>query len=152
MSELILSPHFSWQDVTASSTGARLRINNSLPYALMSTAVNTAALMEQVRALLGHGIHVDSWYRCPILNSTIGSKSSSQHVLGEAVDFVCPEFGTPDQICRAIAKSHIVFDQLIMEHTWVHISKKSDPALANRRSILILNSDRTYSKANYELQ
>jgi len=85
----------------------------------------TAAHMERVRAALGNkSIHVNSFYRSPAVNAAVGSKSTSQHLLGEAVDFICPAFGTPVEICRKLIELHdlIRFDQLILEHSWVHIS------------------------------
>jgi zinc D-Ala-D-Ala carboxypeptidase len=78
-----------------------------------------------VRAALGNkAIHINSWYRCPELNEVVGGVAHSQHVIGEAVDFVCPDFGAPVSICRKLIelKDLIRYDQLIMEGTWVHIS------------------------------
>ena len=46
----------------------------------------------------------------------------SAHIDGYAADFVCPSFGTPADIARAIVASGLVFDQCIQEGTWVHIS------------------------------
>ena len=53
----------------------------------------------------------------------IGSKPSSQHTKGEAVDFTSKTFGTPKQIIQCILDKGIEFDQLILEYdSWVHIS------------------------------
>lgn len=51
-------------------------------------------------------------------------KSDSQHMKGEADDFVSPSFGTPFEVCRALEanKEEIQFDQLIFEGTWCHAS------------------------------
>ncbi len=54
---------------------------------------------------------------------------------GFAADFVCPSFGSPLEIVKAIAVSNINFDQCIQEGTWVHIS--FDPAM--RREVLTAN-------------
>jgi len=60
------------------------------------------------------------------LNAFIQGKNKttkiSQPEKAEAIDFICPVFGTPEDIVRAIAVSGIIFDQLIMEGKWVHIS------------------------------
>lgn len=120
-----LSEHFSLIEVTYSDTAIREGINNTLPDALEYTVQKVAVSMERVRAALSNkAIHINSWYRSPALNKAIGSKPSSQHIAGEAVDFICPDFGTPVAICKKLIelKDLIRFDQLIMEGTWVHIS------------------------------
>jgi hypothetical protein len=70
---------------------------------------------------------VTSGYRSPRLNREVGGSATSQHMLGEAVDFRAPQFGTPAQIVATIASSAIDYDQVISESTrsgaqWVHIS------------------------------
>jgi hypothetical protein len=122
-----VSEHFSWDEVVFSSTADRLGIKNSLPPMLADNVRAAAAGMEKVRALLGNQpLHIDSWYRCPVLNHAVGGASSSAHMQGWAVDFTCSSFGTPLEICKAIAASDIQFGKLIQEGRWVHIS--FDPA------------------------
>jgi hypothetical protein len=120
-----LTDHFGLAEVIHSDTANAQGINNQLPMVLLDTVLKVAQGMERVRAALGnHPITVNSWYRCPELNKAIGSKPSSQHIAGEAVDFTCAEFGTPVSICKKLIelKDLIRYDQLIMEGTWVHIS------------------------------
>jgi zinc D-Ala-D-Ala carboxypeptidase len=136
-----LTEHFTLEEVTQSSTASRFGINNSLPSSLMGAVTNTAKGMERVRAFLGNlPISVDSWYRCPELNLAVNSKLTSQHLKGEAVDFICPSYGTPLAICkRLIAMKDLVkFDQLILEHTWVHISWNADPNVPQKGQVLSL--------------
>ena len=117
-----MTPHFSIDEVEHSNTAERVGIPNKLPEHLKSNALVTAQGMEDVRSLLGKPIPISSWYRSPRLNSYIGGAKASQHLLAQAVDFICPAFGTPYKIADAIRKSNIQFDQLIYEYTWVHIS------------------------------
>ena len=135
-----LSEHFSWQEVTFSSTAERLGINNVYPPEITVAILNTARNMERVRALLGEPIHIDSWYRSPELNAAVHGVSTSQHLKGEAVDFLCPAYGSPLAICNKILRypELIKFDQLILEHSWVHISFCSDPAVKPRAEVLSL--------------
>lgn len=134
------SEHFSWKEVTFSSTAERYNINNSVPEVIGIACINTAKQMERIRALLGFPIHVDSWYRCPQLNTLVRGVPNSQHTKGEAVDFLCDPYGTPLQICRRIIQfpELIKFDQLILEHSWVHISFNSDPNATQRHQVLSL--------------
>ena len=91
--------------------------------------------MELVRNVLnGQPIMISSGYRSPEVNAAVNGSKNSQHMQGKAVDFTCPNFGSPNTIIRAIKNSGIKFDQLILEFdSWVHISF-SDPS---RKQVLI---------------
>ncbi len=93
----------------------------------------TAPMLEQVRTLLGdRPIIVSSGYRSPAVNAAVGGVVTSAHLTGYAADFICPDFGTPVEICNAISHSPLDFDQLIQEGIWVHLSV--DPRM--RREVL----------------
>lgn len=121
-----LSEHFTLEEATESSTADRLGLNNDPTPDVLEVMYITALKMEKVRALLGNKpIKVSSWYRSPAVNKAVGSKShASQHLVGEAVDFKCPSYGTAYQVCKQlIAYNDLLhFDQLILEHSWIHIS------------------------------
>lgn len=140
-----LSTHFSLSEFVTSQTAARLGIDNTPPQAVMRAILRTATGMEGVRTLLSAPIIISSGYRSPELNKAIGGAKNSQHVKGEAVDFICPGYGSPLKICKAIVASGIKFDQLIQEGQWVHISFSD----ANRREVLTAdfsNGAATYAK------
>lgn len=143
-----ITDHFTWQEVQLSDICSRRGLDNTPPENIRPAIVNTAKQMERVRALLGKPIHVTSWYRCEQLQTILHSPSTSQHPKGEAVDFICPETGTPLQICKLIVAfpELVKFDQLIMEHSWVHISFSSDPSRANRMEVLSLNNNGVFTK------
>lgn len=135
---------FTLEEMTVSQTAARLGINNVPKGAVLDNLRSTAIQMVEVRKLLGNRpIIVSSGYRSPELNKVIpGSSDTSAHTKGYAVDFTCPGFGTPLEICNAIALSDIMsdVDQLIHEfNSWVHIS--FDPR--NRRQVLTINRSGT---------
>lgn len=114
----MLSPHFSFREMTTTNTG----LDNTPHGQHLVNLQFTAQMMEQVRALLGHPITVNSAYRSPTVNRKVGGVPTSAHALGFAVDFTCWSYGTPYDICQAIARSGIQFDQLILEkNRWVHI-------------------------------
>lgn len=124
-STLMLSDHFSYAEAIISETAERKGIDNIPSAEVLETMKSTAVKMEKVRVLLmNKSIHINSWNRNITLNAEIGGVLNSQHIVGEAVDFICPTFGSPLDVCKAIIaqKELIVFDQLILEHTWVHIS------------------------------
>ena len=127
-----LTPHFTLEELVFSQTAARLGIDNTPPQAVVENLKVLASGLEQVRELLGCPVNINSGYRSEELNAKIGGVKQSAHTQGFAADFVANEFGTPKQICKAIAASGIQFDQLIQEGTWVHISF----APAMRRQLL----------------
>ena len=140
----MLSEHFNLNEFTASETATRKCIDNTPPAVVTERLRMLAATLEQVRSLLGNNsIRISSGYRCLALNRAIGSGDLSAHVLGYAVDFTCPKFGTPKEVANKIAESAIKFDQLIYEGTWIHLSV--DPR--NRREVLTAHFGK--GKTNY---
>lgn len=123
-----LSRHFTLEEATHSQTAERLNIHNQPDPETLAVMIKTAEYMEMVRYKLGNPIIVSSWYRSAALDLALrGGKPAakrSQHQKGEAVDFICPKFGTPLQVIQRIIsnKEWIPYDQLIYEHTWIHIS------------------------------
>jgi len=117
-----LSEHFTLEELVLSQTAARENIDNTPSAAIVENLKVLAAGLEKVRALVGHPIIVSSGYRCPALNRAVRGAVNSQHMDGAAADILCPGFGTPLQVCRAIEASPILFDQMIYEYGWCHIS------------------------------
>jgi hypothetical protein len=126
---LKLSPHFTLEELTITQIRG---VDNSCPDSLLVALADTAKRLEAVRALLGYPVIVNSGYRCPTVNRIVGGAKNSAHMAARAVDFICPSFGAPISICRAIEASDLQFDQLIEEGSWVHIS--FDPKM--RRQVL----------------
>lgn len=127
-----LTEHFALEELTFSSTAQRLRIDNTPSLETVARLTQLALGLEKVRALLGQPMHIDSGYRCQALNKAVGGVPNSAHVDGYAADFICPAYGTPLEIARAIVASGIAFDQCICEGTWCHVS--FDPR--NRHQLL----------------
>jgi hypothetical protein len=128
-----LSKNFKLNEFTASQTATRKGIDNTPAAPIIERLRMLANTMEQVRSLLGdNSIRISSGYRCVALNRAIGSGDTSAHVQGYAVDFTCPNFGTPKEVANKIAQSDIKYDQIIYEGTWIHLSV--DPR--NRRDVL----------------
>lgn len=143
-----LSPHFTLEEATISQEASRRGIDNLSPSSeVIEVARKTAFELEIVRSTLNTPIHINSWIRSLNLNRAIGSKDSSQHVLGCAVDFISPSFGSPSRICQYLLgyKDLIRWDQLILEHTWVHISWNFVPILQSRGQVLSLLSTGGYA-------
>lgn len=127
-----LSENFSLAELVASQVATRKGIVNAPAPAIVANLTHLAALLEQVRALVGAPIAISSGYRSPALNKAVGGAANSAHVLGLAADISTTKL-TPKALALLIRQSNIAFDQLIYEGTWVHIALS---ASAPRRQVL----------------
>ncbi|MGQ3041451.1 MAG: D-Ala-D-Ala carboxypeptidase family metallohydrolase [Brevundimonas sp.] len=118
-----LSAHFTLAEMTASATASRKGIDNTPPGPMVDQLILTADRMEHVRSLLGgHPIRILSGYRSPAVNKAVGGSTNSAHMTGQAVDFVCPGFGSPAKVAAFLARNLKVYDQVIEEFgDWVHV-------------------------------
>ena len=129
------SKYFTWSEVLASQTAARLNLVNTPDDETQATIAHTAQRMDAIRSFLAHAVLVSSWFRNLKVNSAVGSKPNSQHVKGEAVDFTCPGFGDCNEVFAALKAKMVEFgiDQLIREYPnhsnggWVHASFTDTP-------------------------
>ncbi len=160
-----LTPHFSLEELSFSALAARQGIDNTPTPEIIEQLTRTANGLERVRSLLNsNAIRVTSGYRSPALELVLCGDSyrawcqrrgfkadfaswnqyllNKQHPKGQAVDFTSP-YGSPEQIVRAIQKSGIDYDQLLLEFPasggWVHISFSDD----NRRQTLVVDQKGT---------
>lgn len=127
---MYLSDNFSLFELTYSVTAKANGFNNEPSKCVID---NLKALCQNVlqplRNHLGVPIIVTSGYRCAALNKKLGGVVNSQHVLGQAVDFVTPRKDL--KISFNYIKNYLNFDQLLFEHakdgsTWIHVSYKAD--------------------------
>ena len=118
-----MSQHFTIAELTHSDTAIKYGINN-IPTG--DILLNMQCLMdglENIRSLLGDKpITINSGYRCKELNDVVHGVHHSAHEQGYAADFVCPDFGIPIAIVRFLKTTPLVFDQIIQEGKWVHVS------------------------------
>lgn len=116
--------HFTRDELIRSRKAQELGIDNTPPDPILASLDATLAGLERVRAALGHPMVISSGYRCPALNAAVGGSKTSQHMLGQAADFVCPAFGDPAAVVAKLAPMRRVLglDQIILEATWIHVS------------------------------
>ena len=132
-----LTEHFTLEELIASDTAARLQIDNTPNEYEINNLRSVAELLEKVRGIFGLPIVISSGYRCSKLNKMVGSKPSSKHTMGLAVDFRV--YGkTPLEVCEAIARAKLQYDQCILEFYnpstgsgWTHLGLSSSPRYQN---------------------
>ena len=141
-----LSEHFTYEEMTRTD---HREFDNTPNAACLANLTRLAAFLEQVKLILGgKPIIINSAYRSKKVNDAVGSKDTSQHLVGCAADFRVPGM-TPDQVVKAIVDAGIGYDQVIREFdSWTHISVPSSPNSEPRKQALIIDRQgtRNYSK------
>lgn len=150
-----LSQNFTLLEFTRSATASRLGIDNTPQDPQLLAALRlTADMLERIRAFLGDRagkdvpIRITSGYRCLELNTALRSDPTSDHVRGMAADWEAPSFGTPYQICSALAAhvDDLGIGQLINEfpdrNGWVHTGVPIPKKTINR--IITIRADGTH--------
>ncbi len=136
-----LSKHFTLKEMTKSMTATRKDIDNT-PGAgeIKSLGDLCYEILEPLRAHFDKPVTITSGYRSEALCEAIGSKKTSQHAKGQAVDLEI--FGVPNIKTAYWLQNNVDFDQLIMEFFdkddptggWIHVSYNENGS--NRKQVL----------------
>ena len=132
-----LTEHFSLEELTVTDH----REFDNTPNAFeRANLVRLASFLERIKTALGGvPIMVNSAFRSKKVNDAVGSKDTSQHRLGCAVDIRVPSL-TPDQVVKAIMAAKLPYDQLIREFDrWTHISIPNTLNGTPRGQVLIID-------------
>ena len=123
-----LSKHFKLEEFEKSSTAIRLNIKNKAGSGEIKNLTDLCyEVLEPVRAKFDKPIIITSGYRRPELCEAIGSKATSQHTKGQAVDFEIA--GVNNLAIGLWLTNNVNFDQYIQEYYdgtpssgWCHVS------------------------------
>ena len=135
----MISEHISYKEGVYSITATRRGIDNTPNNEeLKNMELIADEVFEPLRSYVGGPIKINSFFRCPELNTAIGGSSKSQHCKGQAID-IDDTFGrmTNAEMYHWI-KEYLEFDQMIWEFgdddnpDWVHISYVSPEDNRNR--------------------
>jgi zinc D-Ala-D-Ala carboxypeptidase len=138
-----LSEHFTLEELTVSDAAARRGLDNKPTPEHLENLKRLAAFLEELRALLGKPILVNSAYRSKEVNDAVGGSRNSQHCLGCAADLRVPGM-TPKEVVTAVINSKLKFDQVIEEFgSWTHISIPNKPEIGPRKQALIIDRSGT---------
>ena len=139
-----LTPHFTLDELTASEAAERNGWDNTPNEQELDNLKRLAAFLEEVKtALGGRPVMVSSGFRCKQVNDSVGSKDTSQHRIGCAVDFRVPQL-TPDEVVKTIIASGLPYDQVIREFDrWTHLSIPNTPDTKPRKQALIIDKTGT---------
>ena len=134
-----MTPHITLDELTHTD---HRTLDNTPNEQELANLQRLAEFLEDVKeALGGKPIMVNSAFRSKQVNDAVGSKDSSQHRIGCAVDIRVPGL-TPDEVVRTIIASGLPYDQIIREFDrWTHVSIPNTPEAKPRKQALII--DRT---------
>jgi hypothetical protein len=136
-----LTPHFTLEELTHTD---HRQYDNTPNEQELDNLKRLAAFLEDVKSALGgRPVMVNSAFRSKQVNDAVGSKDTSQHRSGCAVDIRVPQL-TPDEVVKTIVAAGLPYDQLIREFDrWTHVSIPSRPNMEPRKQVLIIDKQGT---------
>jgi len=151
-----LSKHFTLEEMTRSMVASRKGIDNIPGAGEIKNLENVCyEVLEPVRAHFDKPITISSGYRSEALCEAIGSKKTSQHAKGQAVDFEIN--GVPNIQVAYWLTNNVDFDQCILEFYkptdgsagWIHCSYNEQGS--NRKQVLTFDGKK-YENGLPEMQ
>ncbi len=152
-----LSKHFSLEEMCKSQTAVRKGIDNTPGSGEVKNLENVCyEILEPVRNKFDKPVTITSGYRSEALCEAIGSKKTSQHAKGQAVDFEV--MGVNNNKVATWVKDNCDFDQLILEFYdktkgansgWVHVSYNEK---GNNRKQVLTFDGKSYENGLPELE
>lgn len=132
-----LSANFKLSEVLNSNTArAKGLANDPSPEVEANLERLCREALEPIRALVGP-LKINSGYRSDAVNKAVGGSITSAHSFGLAAD-LNPLKGTWKQLMDAVIASGPVLDQIIFEHTWVHVGLLQPKTLKQRQEKLAM--------------
>ena len=126
--KLMLSEHFSLDELIYSSTALTMGIANSPGSSeLANLRFLCREVLEPARRVLGEPIHVTSGYRCLALNRAVGGVAQSYHVRGLAADLHIESTAHASRLADAL-NAQPYCDLILVEHahgaSWLHVQAR----------------------------
>ena len=128
-----LTTNFSLSELTKSETALRQNMDNTPgDVEIANLKLLAEKVLQPVRDHYGKGVKVNSGYRAPDVNASVGGSKTSDHCKGQAGDIEIP--GVANAELAEWIKNNMKFTQIILEFYtpgvpdsgWVHVSY--DPA------------------------
>lgn len=136
----MLSPHFSYEEMTRSEWATKHRVDNTPNELQLAALINLCwKLGEPLREVFGP-IRVTSGFRSEAVNTGVHGVGGSKHLSGEAMDLHLSSEQLGKEYYLFIRK-HVDFDQLLFEYNsqgamWLHCSVCLDPRENRHQAIM----------------
>ena len=124
-----LTKNFSLSELVKSETALRKNLDNSpTPEAITNLNVLAKKVLQPIRDHFQAGVKVNSGYRSPEVNASVGGSRTSDHCQGQAADIEIP--GIANAKLAEWIVANLEFTQVILEFYtpgvpdsgWVHVS------------------------------
>jgi hypothetical protein len=124
-----LTKNFTLSELTKSETALRKGLNNEPTQETISALQLLAVtVLQPVRDHYAKGVKVNSGYRSPEVNASVGGSKTSDHCKGQAADIEIP--GVANKDLAIYIRDNLTYTQLILEgykegvpdSGWVHVS------------------------------
>lgn len=128
-----LSANFTLKELTDSDTAKKKGLDNTPTLQVIENLTTLAEkVLQPVRDHYGKSVKVNSGYRSPEVNASVGGSKTSDHCKGQAADIEITGVANGD-LAQWIA-SNLKFTQVILEFYtkgipdsgWVHVSYDPD--------------------------
>lgn len=124
-----LTENFTLNELVYSATAEKNKIDNRPSVQVIANLKSLCEnVLQPLRNALGYPIIISSGFRCAVLNKKVGGTAASQHLYGQAADFIVPQKNLKDVF--NYIKSHLPYDQLLYEYNktdkWIHVSYRND--------------------------
>jgi len=128
-----LSENFSLKELTVSETATRKGLDNTPNETTIANLKTlTQTILQPLREHYGKSVKVNSGYRSPEVNASVGGSKTSDHCKGQAADIEISGVANGD-LAKYIA-DNFKFTQVILEFYtqgvpdsgWVHVSYDAD--------------------------
>jgi Uncharacterized protein conserved in bacteria len=138
--------NFTLSELTKSETALRKGLDNAPSQDIISALqVLAVHVLQPIRDHYGVGVKVNSGYRSPEVNASVGGSKTSDHCKGQAADIEIP--GVANAELAEYIKERLQFTQLILEFYtpgvsdsgWVHVSY--DPSNLKKQVMTAVKRD-----------
>lgn len=122
-----LSPHFNLSEVISTCVKGGVSANYHALFDSTAYLFNAIALAQTLEHIRHHAfndtpIHVNSWFRCPMVNKSVGGVSNSLHLVGRAVDIRSDKFSPSEMYDILNKKYKHRLDEIILYPSFVHLA------------------------------
>lgn len=129
---MMLSEHFSLEELTRSATAQKLGIVNSPnDDELKNLQILCLQVLEPARRAAGNKpFHISSGYRCKELNRQVGGVPGSYHVMGRAADIVCYNSQRARKVADCLNMqplTDLVLIEVSKSSMWIHVQWSTHP-------------------------
>ena len=147
-----LTANFSLNELTQSETALRKGLDNTPSEDIIANLKTLAEkVLQPVREHYGKGVKVNSGYRSPEVNASVGGSRTSDHCKGQAADIEIPGIANKD--LAIYIRDNLVYTQLILEGCkegipdsgWVHVSYNPSDLKKQNMTATFVNGKAVYS-------